>query len=122
LCARRGSPFFNVESGFLLDLDLPLRARRLAMTTAIPLEQTIKDKASIKTLNLLALQLKRGTISGPEDIANATAKALRSVVSTARFTSLEELIQIIRTAGRHLQHSQPRGEPTSLPRLLKDLS
>lgn len=79
------------------------------MTTAIPLEQSIKEKASIKTLTLLALQLKRGTVCGPEDIANATAKALRSVVSTAKFTSLEELIHIIRTAGRYLQQAQPRG-------------
>lgn len=80
------------------------------MTAPIAMEHIIKDKASVKTLTLLALQLKRGTLSGPEEIANATARALRSVVSAAKFASLEELIQIIRTAGRYLQQAQVRGE------------
>lgn len=80
------------------------------MTIAVPLEPVIRDRASIKILTSLALKLNRDTISGPEEIANATAKALRSVVSTAKFASLDELIQIIRTAGRYLQQAQPRGE------------
>ncbi|UZJ51243.1 hypothetical protein CBS101457_000563 [Exobasidium rhododendri] len=78
------------------------------MTTPITLEDVVKDKGSIRALTLLALQLKRGTLTGPEDIATATAKALRSVVSAAKFASLEELIQIIRSAGKYLQQAQIR--------------
>ena len=89
----------------------PTRTPTLPAATAMmAMEQVIKDRASVKTLTLLALQLKRGTLSGPEAIANATARALRSVVSAAKFASLDELILIIRTAGRYLQQAQVRGE------------
>lgn len=108
----KSSTFFssckNIPSLHSTRLQRPTKKR--TMTIAVPLEPVIRDRASIKTLRLLALKLNRDTISGPEEIANATAKALRSVVSTAKFASLDELIQIIRTAGRYLQQSQPRGK------------
>jgi translation initiation factor eIF-2B subunit beta len=72
------------------------------------LEETIKDRATVKTLRNLALHLRRGTISGPENVSNATAKGLRSVVSAARFGNLDELIAIIKAAGAFLQDAQPK--------------
>lgn len=70
----------------------------------------VRDRATLKTLSLLALELRRGTVSGPENVAAATARALRSVVSAAKFATMEELVEIIRAAGRFLQESQVRGE------------
>lgn len=81
----------------------------MTATPSRPVEAVIRDRATLKTLSLLALELRRGTVSGPEDVAAATARALRSVVSTARFATMDELVDIIRAAGRFLQESQVRG-------------
>ncbi|SPO22702.1 related to GCD7 - translation initiation factor eIF2b, 43 kDa subunit [Ustilago trichophora] len=76
-------------------------------THQAPFESIIKDKASQKLIISLSLRLRRGQISGPEAVSEATAKALRSVVSSAKYNSMQELIDIIKAAGRHLQLSQP---------------
>ncbi|GAC72778.1 hypothetical protein PANT_7d00268 [Moesziomyces antarcticus T-34] len=72
-----------------------------------PFETIIKEKSSQKLLIALSLQLRRGQITGPEAVSEATAKTLRSVVSSAKYSSMQELIDIIKAAGRHLQLSQP---------------
>lgn len=82
----------------------------MTATPSRPVEAVIRDRATLKTLSLLALELRRGTVSGPEDVAAATARALRSVVSAARFATMDELVDIIRAAGRFLQESQVRGK------------
>ncbi|CDU24546.1 related to GCD7-translation initiation factor eIF2b, 43 kDa subunit [Sporisorium scitamineum] len=77
------------------------------LTHRAPFETIIKDKASQKLIIGLSLRLRRGQISGPEAVSEATAKALRSVVSSAKYNSMQELIDIIKAAGRYLQLSQP---------------
>ncbi|PWN37447.1 nagb/rpia/CoA transferase-like protein [Meira miltonrushii] len=75
--------------------------------SSVILEKHVRDRTSLRTLRQLALQFRRETINGPSEVANATAKALRTVVSAARFQNLDELIVIIRSAGAFLQDSQP---------------
>ncbi|CBQ70401.1 related to GCD7-translation initiation factor eIF2b, 43 kDa subunit [Sporisorium reilianum SRZ2] len=77
------------------------------LTHQAPFETIIKDKSSQKLIISLSLRLRRGQISGPEAVSEATAKALRSVVSSAKYNSMQELIDIIKAAGRQLQLSQP---------------
>lgn len=77
------------------------------LTHQAPFETIIKDKASQRLIISLSLRLRRGQVSGPEAVSEATAKALRSVVSSAKYNSMQELIDIIKAAGRHLQLSQP---------------
>ncbi|TKY85123.1 hypothetical protein EX895_006203 [Sporisorium graminicola] len=77
------------------------------LTHQAPFETIIKDKASQKLIISLSLRLRRGQISGPEAVSEATAKSLRSVVSSAKYNSMQELIDIIKAAGRYLQLSQP---------------
>ncbi|PWZ01050.1 nagb/rpia/CoA transferase-like protein [Testicularia cyperi] len=72
-----------------------------------PLDTIVKDRSSLKLINALSLQLRRSQLSGPEKVAEATAKTLRSVVSSARYSNMQELIDIIKAAGRTLQLSQP---------------
>ncbi|EST06392.1 Initiation factor 2B-related [Kalmanozyma brasiliensis GHG001] len=72
-----------------------------------PLETILTDKPSQKLIHTLSLRLRRNQISGPEAVASTTAKALRSVVSSARYSSMQDLIDIIKCAGRYLQLSQP---------------
>lgn len=72
-----------------------------------PFTSIIKDKSSQKLITTLSLRLRRGQLSGPEAVSEATAKALRSVVSSAKYASMQELIDIIKAAGRELQLSQP---------------
>lgn len=78
------------------------------------LEQVVRDKAAVKTLRNLALQLRRRQISGPLEVANATAKALRQLVSTSKCQDVQELVQLLRSAGRFLQEAQPGGENSRL--------
>ncbi|EPQ31794.1 uncharacterized protein PFL1_01126 [Pseudozyma flocculosa PF-1] len=73
-----------------------------------PIESLIRDKPSQRALAELCLQLRRGQLKGAENVATATAKLLRSVASAAKFTSLQQLIDILKAAGRALQASQPR--------------
>ena len=72
------------------------------------LEAHVRDRASTKALHALALSLQRETLTGPEAVSHATAKALRTVVSGARFSTLGELIETIKAAGAFLQDAQPR--------------
>ncbi|KIS71086.1 translation initiation factor eIF2B subunit beta [Mycosarcoma maydis] len=76
-------------------------------THQAPFETIIKEKTSQKLIISLSLRLRRGQISGPEAVSEATAKALRSLVSSAKYNSMQELIDIIKSAGRYLQLSQP---------------
>ena len=73
-----------------------------------PLESLVKDKPSQRLITELSLQLRRGQLRGPQPVAEATCKLLRSVASAAKFTSLQELIDIIKRVGRELQSAQPQ--------------
>lgn len=54
-------------------------------------------------------QLQRGQLRSSTDVALATAKALRRVISGARYTTMEELTSAIRMTGAWLQEAR-RGE------------
>lgn len=71
------------------------------------LEQVVRDRASQNAVHELGMRLRRNQLTGTEVIAEATARTLRAVVSAAKFTRLDELVQMIRTVGRHLQDSLP---------------
>lgn len=73
----------------------------------MPLEQVVKDRASQTVVHELGMRLRRHQLTGTEAIAEATARTLRAVVSAAKFTRLDELVQMIRTVGRHLQEALP---------------
>ncbi|PWN24044.1 nagb/rpia/CoA transferase-like protein [Microstroma glucosiphilum] len=71
--------------------------------------QAAVDRPTQKHLRGLYLSLRRGELRGSTDVALATAKALRRVISGARFTVLEELNNTIRITGAWLQEAR-RGE------------
>ena len=71
------------------------------------LEQVVKDRASQMAVHELGMRLRRHQLTGTEAIAEATARTLRATVSAAKFTRLDELVQMIRTVGRHLQDALP---------------
>lgn len=50
-------------------------------------------------------------IVGSRKAALETLIVLRQVVSKARFSNIEQLVEIIRSAGRRLVEAQPKGEP-----------
>lgn len=74
---------------------------------SVPFTSIITDRASQKLITTLSLRLRRGQLSGPELVAESVAKTLRSVVSSAKYSSMQELIDIIKAAGRELQLAQP---------------
>jgi translation initiation factor 2B subunit (eIF-2B alpha/beta/delta family) len=72
--------------------------------------QAAVDRPTQKHLRGLYLSLRRGELRGSTDVALATAKALRRVISGARFTVLEELNNTIRITGAWLQEARRGGE------------
>jgi len=70
----------------------------------------VKDKSSQKAISQLSRSLRQGKLQGPEHVALATARCLRHVVSAAKFNTLDELVDIIREAGREAQRGQIKGE------------
>ncbi|CCU98992.1 unnamed protein product [Malassezia sympodialis ATCC 42132] len=78
-----------------------------ASTAPMTLEQVVKDRASQMAVHELGMRLRRHQLTGTEAIAEATARTLRATVSAAKFTRLDELVQMIRTVGRHLQDALP---------------
>lgn len=71
------------------------------------LEHVVRDRASQIVVKELELRLRRRQIAGTEAVAEATARALRSVVSAAKVWRLDELVLLIRTVGRRLQDALP---------------
>lgn len=75
-----------------------------------PFPSLVKDKSSQRAISNLHRSLRQGKLRGPEHVALATARAMRHVVSAAKFTDLDQLVEIIKEAGREAQRGQIRGE------------
>ncbi|WFD36709.1 GCD complex subunit gcd7 [Malassezia cuniculi] len=71
------------------------------------LEESIRDKQALNAVQELAVRLRRQQLVGSEKVAEAVAKVMRLVVSSARFWQLDELVNMIRTTGRYLQTALP---------------
>ncbi|KAG8856039.1 GCD complex subunit gcd7 [Tulasnella sp. 330] len=73
----------------------------------------IKDKTIRKYVEGLAARLRRrqalSQVVGSHATAIETVKLLRQVVSAAKFTSLDQLVQLVRAVGRELVAAQPKG-------------
>ncbi|KOS14254.1 nagb rpia transferase-like protein [Malassezia pachydermatis] len=71
------------------------------------IETVVRDRSSQMVVKDLEMRLRRHQITGTAAVAEATAKALRSVVSAAKCWRLEDLVMLIRTVGRRLQNALP---------------
>lgn len=69
----------------------------------------LRNKASSRALSLLVLSLRRRLLRSSLEIALATALLLKQIVSNARFSSLADLLLLLRLVGRELEAAN-RGE------------
>ncbi|TFK42354.1 hypothetical protein BDQ12DRAFT_676067 [Crucibulum laeve] len=67
-----------------------------------------RNTASQRSVEVLASKLRRRQLVGSRTTALETVLVLRQVVSKARFSNLEQLVDIIRNAGRKLVEAQPK--------------
>jgi len=65
-------------------------------------------KASHRLVEILASKLRRRQIVGSRATALETLLVLRQVISKARFSNFEQLVEIIRDVGRRLVDAQPK--------------
>ena len=72
-----------------------------------PLEEIVRDKQALIAVQELGLRLRRQQLVGSEKVAEAVAKVMRLVVSSAKFWQLDELLYMIRMSGKHLQEALP---------------
>ncbi|CAE7089771.1 unnamed protein product, partial [Rhizoctonia solani] len=70
--------------------------------------ELIKDKGTLRNVESLAARLRRRQVSGAHDTAVETVLLLRQVVSTARFSSIEQLLSMLRSVGTRLVAAQPK--------------
>ncbi|CAE6516954.1 unnamed protein product [Rhizoctonia solani] len=70
--------------------------------------ELIKDKGTLRNVESLVARLRRRQVSGAHDTAVETVLLLRQVVSTARFSSIEQLLAMLRSVGKRLIAAQPK--------------
>ncbi|KAG8934596.1 GCD complex subunit gcd7 [Tulasnella sp. 418] len=70
----------------------------------------VKDRATVRQIESLVAKLRRRQVAGAHQTASETVLVLRSVISSAKFSSLEQLVSIIKSVGRVLVDAQPKGE------------
>ncbi|CAO1635126.1 unnamed protein product [Sympodiomycopsis kandeliae] len=92
---------------------LSLGTMTIEMTTLLtsppfPSSQHV-DRSSQKHLKAMYMSLQRGQLKNSTSVALATAKAMRSVISGARYNTMDELIQTIKSTGNWLQEAR-KGE------------
>ncbi|KAG9013243.1 GCD complex subunit gcd7 [Tulasnella sp. 427] len=68
----------------------------------------IKDKATQKHVEALVSKLRRRQVVGSHATAIETVLLMRQVISAARFTSLDQLVTIVKAAGRQIIEAQPK--------------
>lgn len=54
-------------------------------------------------------------VVGSREAALETLRVLRQVVSKARFSNIDQLVNLIRSVGRRLVEAQPKGAPLPFP-------
>jgi len=67
-----------------------------------------RSAANYRSVEILASKLRRRQIVGSRATALETLLVLRQVISKARFSNLEQLVEIIRDVGRRLVDAQPK--------------
>ncbi|KAF8710472.1 eIF-2B alpha beta delta subunits family, partial [Rhizoctonia solani] len=70
--------------------------------------ELIRDKGTLRNVESLVARLRRRQITGAHDTAVETVLLLRQVVSTARFSSIDQLLDMIRSVGTRLVAAQPK--------------
>lgn len=71
--------------------------------------QSLTDSSS-KLVDALVTSVQRRQIVGSLNVALATGALIQNVVRTVRYSTVEELIAIIKSIGRRLVNANPRGE------------
>ncbi|KAG8693486.1 GCD complex subunit gcd7 [Ceratobasidium sp. 394] len=72
------------------------------------MSELIKDKGTLRNVEALVAKLRRRQVTGAHDTAVETVLLLRQVVSTARFSSLAQLLAMLRSVGTRLVAAQPK--------------
>ncbi|KAF8163534.1 hypothetical protein B0H34DRAFT_781223 [Crassisporium funariophilum] len=67
-----------------------------------------RNVATHRSVEVLASKLRRRQVVGSRATALETLLVLRQVIAKARFSSLEQLVEIIRGVGRRLVDAQPK--------------
>ncbi|KAG1832254.1 hypothetical protein EV424DRAFT_1640965 [Suillus variegatus] len=67
--------------------------------------------ANQRVVDTLAVRLRRRQVVGSRETALETVLVLRQVISKARFSNIDQLVEIIRSVGRKLVEAQPKGSP-----------
>ncbi|KAJ1309593.1 hypothetical protein OPQ81_006366 [Rhizoctonia solani] len=70
--------------------------------------EVIRDKGTLRNVESLVARLRRRQVTGAHDTAVETVLLLRQVVSTARFSSIDQLLAMIRGVGTRLVAAQPK--------------
>ncbi|KZT59016.1 nagb/rpia/CoA transferase-like protein [Calocera cornea HHB12733] len=68
----------------------------------------IRDKPTLKQIETLVARLRRRQVIGAQETALETALLLRQIVSVARFNSIEQLTQLIKSIARRLIDANPK--------------
>ncbi|KAH8813508.1 eukaryotic translation initiation factor 2B beta subunit [Flagelloscypha sp. PMI_526] len=68
----------------------------------------MKELPANKAVETLALKLRRRQIVGAHACALQTLLVLRQVVSRAKFSQIEEIIELVRAVGRRLSEANPK--------------
>ncbi|KDQ60904.1 hypothetical protein JAAARDRAFT_67332 [Jaapia argillacea MUCL 33604] len=68
----------------------------------------IQNYANQRIVEVLASKLRRRQVVGSRNAAIETTLVLRQVVSKARFSNIDQLVDIIRSVGRRLVEAQPK--------------
>lgn len=69
------------------------------------LASLLRNKTSARALSSLTLSLRRRLLSSSLEIALSTALVLKQIVSNARFSSLGDLLLLLRLVGRELEQA-----------------
>lgn len=88
----------------------PTKPQLMPSLTSTPQQRSARPSPALKLLNALCDSLRARSIAGPDAVAIATAKALRTVVQAARGGDAEDLAYEVKRAGKMLQDAQPAGE------------
>ncbi|KAG2158497.1 uncharacterized protein EDB93DRAFT_1296967 [Suillus bovinus] len=64
--------------------------------------------ANQRVVDTLAARLRRRQVVGSRETALETVLVLRQVISKARFSNIDQLVEIIRSVGRKLVEAQPK--------------
>jgi hypothetical protein len=74
-----------------------------------PNDQSVDQ--SFKLVDALVTSIRRRHIVGSRNAAIATATLIKNIVRHVKYSTVEELINIIKAIGKRLMDANPRGTP-----------